>query len=176
MNRFEFIGISLSVLAMAGALWLINLQSTADLAETAVPEQVAGIVVVGDNENQAAAIATAVTDAAGPSGRVERLIVDDIIIGDGEEVGNGDMVTVNYIGTLENGQEFDNSYERGTPFTFTLGEGRVIDGWEQGVAGMKVGGQRILVIPPSLGYGSNGAGPIPGNATLVFAVELLSVQ
>ncbi len=83
---------------------------------------------------------------------------------------------MNYRGTLENGKEFDSSYERG-PFNFPLGAGRVIKGWDEGVAGMKVGGKRKLVIPPELGYGTRGAGGvIPGNATLIFEVELLGIN
>ncbi len=104
-------------------------------------------------------------------------------IGDGAVAVAGTNVTVHYTGWLfddaapENkGQKFDSSRDRGDPFAFPLGAGRVIAGWDQGVAGMKVGGQRTLVIPPELGYGARGAGGvIPPNATLVFDVELLAV-
>ena len=86
-------------------------------------------------------------------------------------------VNVHYRGTLANGKEFDSSYSRNQPFQFKLGAGQVIKGWEQGFAGMKVGGKRKLTIPPALGYGANGAPPvIPPNATLIFDVELLDVQ
>jgi FKBP-type peptidyl-prolyl cis-trans isomerase len=89
---------------------------------------------------------------------------------------SGENVLVNYRGTLENGQEFDSSYSRNQPFSFPLGAGRVIRGWDEGVAGMKVGGKRKLVIPPDLAYGERGAGGvIPPNATLIFEVELLRV-
>ena len=87
----------------------------------------------------------------------------------------GDTVSVNYNGQLEDGTVFDTSVGR-APFSFTLGAGPVIAGWEQGIVGMQVGGKRLLVIPASLGYGAAGYGPIPGNATLVFEVELLSVK
>ena len=104
------------------------------------------------------------------------LSITDLKIGDGPEATAGQTVSVNYRGTLENGQEFDSSYKRG-PFEFPLGAGRVIKGWDEGVAGMKVGGKRKLVIPPELGYGSRGAGRvIPGNATLIFEVELLGIK
>jgi peptidylprolyl isomerase len=83
---------------------------------------------------------------------------------------------VHYVGTLQNGTEFDNSKKRGQPFEFTVGAGQVIKGWDQGLVGMKVGGQRILVIPPDMAYGERGVGPIPGNATLVFSIELIDVK
>lgn len=102
----------------------------------------------------------------------------DIVVGTGAEATDGKQVTVNYTGWLRsNGQKFDSSKDHGQPFTFTLGAGNVIQGWDKGVAGMKVGGTRILVIPPELGYGATGAGGvIPPNATLVFQVELLDVK
>src|SRR5262249_30364598 len=104
------------------------------------------------------------------------LKVEDVVVGTGTECKSGDAVRVHYVGKLENGTVFDSSIDRGTPFTFILGEGKVIKGWEQGVAGMKVGGKRKLVIPPELGYGAAGSPPnIPPNATLYFDVELLNV-
>ena len=104
------------------------------------------------------------------------LKITDLIIGNGEEATAGQTVSVNYKGTLENGKEFDSSYNRG-PFEFPLGAGRVIKGWDEGVAGMKVGGKRKLVIPPTLGYGSRGAGGvIPPDATLIFEIELLDLN
>lgn len=106
----------------------------------------------------------------------DTLQIEDIVVGDGEEATAGNTVTVHYTGWLTNGTKFDSSVDRGRPFQFPLGGGRVIAGWDQGVAGMKVGGKRKLTIPPELGYGARGAGGvIPPNATLVFEVELLGV-
>ncbi len=102
--------------------------------------------------------------------------IKDVVAGTGETARNGDMVTVNYKGALDDGAVFDSSYTRGTPFTFTLGAGQVIQGWDLGLVGMKVGGTRTLVIPPDLGYGTKAVGPIPANATLHFTVELLKVE
>ncbi|WP_115120630.1 FKBP-type peptidyl-prolyl cis-trans isomerase [Synechococcus sp. UW105] len=105
------------------------------------------------------------------------LRITDIEVGTGPEASSGQTVVVHYRGTLEDGTQFDASYDRGTPFTFPLGAGRVIKGWDEGVQGMKVGGKRKLVIPSDLGYGARGAGGvIPPNATLIFEVELLDIK
>jgi len=102
---------------------------------------------------------------------------EDIVVGTGPSPQQGQDVTVHYTGTLEDGTKFDSSLDHGGPFTFKIGVGRVIKGWDEGVMTMKVGGKRKLVIPPQLGYGARGAGGvIPPNATLVFDVELISVQ
>ncbi len=104
------------------------------------------------------------------------LKIEDIAVGTGLEATSGKKITVNYSGTLTNGTKFDSSYDRGQPFSFTLGEGRVIQGWEKGFAGMREGGKRKLTIPASLGYGSKDYGQIPANSTLIFEVELLRVE
>ena len=109
--------------------------------------------------------------------KVEELKIEDLVVGTGIEAVGGKTVTVNYLGTLTNGTKFDSSYDRGAPFSFNLGAGEVIKGWDQGVVGMKVGGKRKLTIPSSLGYGETGAGEvIPPNSTLIFEVELLKVE
>jgi FKBP-type peptidyl-prolyl cis-trans isomerase FkpA len=102
---------------------------------------------------------------------------EDLADGDGAAARSGQTVTVHYTGWLTNGRKFDSSLDRGDPFTFNLGQGQVIAGWDEGVEGMKVGGKRKLTIPPDLGYGPWGAGGvIPPNATLVFEVELLAAE
>jgi len=104
------------------------------------------------------------------------LIITDLEVGEGDKAQQGQTVTVNYTGTLENGEQFDTSIGR-APFSFPLGAGRVIKGWDEGVVGMQIGGKRKLTIPPELGYGSRGAGNvIPPNATLIFEIELLKVN
>ena len=101
---------------------------------------------------------------------------EDIVVGDGAPAAAGDTLTVHYIGTLDDGQVFDDSYARGEPYTFRLGAGTVIRGWDQGLVGMRVGGKRRLIIPADLGYGASGSGSIPPNATLIFDVELLDIN
>jgi len=109
--------------------------------------------------------------------KVTELQIIDEKIGTGDPATVGKSITVNYAGTLQDGTKFDSSYDRGTPFTFTLGAGEVIKGWDEGFAGMKVGGKRKLMIPSSMAYGDNGIpGAIPGGATLIFEVELLKVE
>lgn len=103
------------------------------------------------------------------------LIIEDVVIGDGLEATPSSVVTVHYTGTLVNGTKFDSSLDRGTPFSFQLGVGYVIRGWDEGVAGMKVGGKRKLIIPPQLGYGSAAGHPLQ-NETLLFEVEVLDVK
>lgn len=106
------------------------------------------------------------------------LLIEDLVIGDGAEAKDYNKVVVNYTGKLEDGSVFDSSLNPGRgPFTFTLGAGSVIKGWDQGLKEMKVGGKRKLTIPPDLAYGANGAGSaVPPNATLIFEVELLEVE
>jgi FKBP-type peptidyl-prolyl cis-trans isomerase len=103
------------------------------------------------------------------------LAIEDLVVGTGATAAAGDLVTVNDVGTLTDGTKFDSSYDKGQPYTFRLGAGQVIAGWDQGVPGMKVGGKRRLTIPPSLGYGSQPYGPIPANSTLIFEIELVSI-
>jgi len=113
----------------------------------------------------------------GKNSNMGPLKIETLKEGTGQEVKNGDTVFVHYTGTLENGTKFDSSLDRGRPFSFVLGSGQVIPGWEEGILGMKIGEKRELTIAPELAYGSAGFGNmIPPNATLIFEVELLEIR
>jgi FKBP-type peptidyl-prolyl cis-trans isomerase len=117
------------------------------------------------------------TATGGTNMDVTELKIEDVTVGSGVEAKTGKAVTVHYTGRLLDGTKFDSSHDRNSPFTFNLGAGEVIQGWDKGVAGMKIGGKRKLTIPSALGYGARGAGGvIPPNAGLVFDVELLGVK
>jgi len=107
----------------------------------------------------------------------DELVKEDVVVGEGDAAKPGDQVEVHYVGVSHSsGKQFDASWDRGQPFDFPLGAGRVIKGWDYGVTGMRVSGRRTLVIPPSLGYGPRAMGPIAANETLVFVVDLLKVS
>ena len=134
-------------------------------------------VKIYDPNSAATTPATATKPTKTNGANMNELKIEDLKVGDGAEAKAGQNVTVHYVGTLTDGTKFDASTDRNEPFTFKLGAGQVIKGWDQGVAGMKVGGKRRLTIPPSMGYGARGAGGvIPPNATLIFEVELLGVK
>jgi len=114
--------------------------------------------------------------SANRSKQANALKIEDIVEGSGTEAKSGDTVQVHYTGWLEDGTKFDSSVDRDEPFEFTLGQGQVIQGWDAGVIGMKVGGQRKLTIPSQLAYGPQGRGSIPPNATLIFDIELLEIK
>ena len=157
MTKTFFIFLTL-VLVIGGGIWLFMRKN---------------------NEVQSASIDTISSGTPTPTPTMvpNGLQLEDLKVGTGPEAKSGQVVTVHYTGTLTNGQKFDSSVDRGQPFSFILGGGMVIKGWDQGLLGMKVGGKRKLIIPPDLAYGERGAGGvIPANATLVFEVDLLGVQ
>lgn len=157
---------------MAGALVIAGMTAMTGCAKETATEPPAT-----QPQAPAAEAETPVKPAA-PEGMadVTELKIEDLEVGTGAEAVAGKQVTVHYTGWLVDGTEFDSSLNSGQPYTFALGGGMVIPGWDQGVAGMKVGGTRMLTIPSALGYGESGNGPIPPNATLVFQVELMGVQ
>lgn len=152
MKRHTYVGIISGVILIAAIVGITLLFNSSAKAPPATP---------GNNTNR---------------GSTMQLQSTDETVGTGAEAVAGKSITVNYIGTLTNGTKFDSSFDRNQPFTFTLGGGQVIKGWDEGVVGMKVGGKRKLVIPPSLGYGNQAQGSIPANSTLVFEITLVSVQ
>jgi FKBP-type peptidyl-prolyl cis-trans isomerase len=174
------LGALIGLLVLIGALVaaiLIGRGSGDSGDESTASGDVPKAVIAGVTEDLEAKPKLAGTGDAPP----EELVTKDIVVGDGPEAKEGDTVKVQYVGALyDNGTEFDASWtgnEPGDGFEFTLGGGQVIQGWDEGVAGMKVGGRRVLVIPPDLGYGEQGSPPtIPGNATLVFVVDLEEVK
>jgi len=137
-----------------------------------------GVIIRGTTPSKSSSeIATdeekAQAEISNPNPKVK---IEDTLVGTGAEVESGDTVVMHYKGTLEDGTQFDSSYDRGEPFETQIGVGKVIQGWDQGVPGMKVGGKRKLTIPSELGYGEQGQGSIPPNSTLIFEVELLEVK
>lgn len=178
ITKFEAFGIASCIGIMVLALFLMRLDGTTESLATVdkTNNSVASVVVAADTEDKHQARANAIVSSIDQTGEQKSLVIDDITFGNGAEATEGDVVRVHYIGRLENGQEFDNSYKRGEPIEFTLGKGEVIAGWEEGIEGMKVGGERILVVPPEYAYGNRSVGPIPAGAKLIFAVELISVE
>lgn len=178
INKYEAIGIFASVSVMALALALLRFETIPEgTTAQVIQNQVGGVVVVEETENEEGqALTDALIAASTQDGELKNLVIDDITIGTGLEVRDGDTVTVHYIGSTQDGIQFDSSYLRGEPFQFTVGSGKVIEGWEKGLIGMQVGGERVLVIPSDMAYGNRQVGPIEANATLVFAIELLEIK
>ncbi len=179
-NKFEIIGAGFSILCMALALYLIqvdtNMALKQDFENQLAQAPQTGAIVVGSGEDKKSERVDAYLEATNDNGKVERMVIEDVKMGEGSEVKVGDTVAVHYVGTLQDGTEFDNSKKRGQAFEFKVGGGQVIKGWDEGLLGMKVGGQRILVIPSDMAYGEKGIGPIPGGATLVFSIELIAIK
>jgi FKBP-type peptidyl-prolyl cis-trans isomerase len=165
MKNYIIFGV-VAVLVVVAAVVYEKKQNNTAVAPAAVVEE----------QPIASSTGTVVTQSK-PITMANGLIIEDVKIGTGAEAVKGALISVHYVGTLVDGKKFDSSRDRGEPFQFPLGQGMVIQGWEQGFEGMKVGGVRKLTIPPDLGYGAQGAGGvIPPNATLKFEVELLGVR
>jgi FKBP-type peptidyl-prolyl cis-trans isomerase len=177
-NKYEAIGMFLSVAVMAVALSILRFETDVFALNDINPSETQGAVVAvsQDEGSKKLPLEEALTQAFSGRGELIKLVVDDVRVGTGAEVKNGDTLTVQYIGTTQDGVKFDSSYDRGEPFIFRIGAGQVIQGWEKGLIGMKVGGQRVLVIPSDMGYGNRQVGPIAPNTPLVFAVELVSIK
>lgn len=177
LNRYEIIGIVASITVVVLALAIArffpfqkNDTGTEQLSKSDI------IVVDASITDKDAALRTAVLDGSAKDGRITKLIVHDLSVGNGREARIGDTVTVHYIGLLKDGPEFDNSYKKGAPLAFKVGAGEVIEGWERGIIGMKEGGKRILIVPSDMAYGNTVVDPLPANATLIFSIELLSIE
>lgn len=174
IHKYEAVGIGVSIGIMALALFLMRLDGASENSQFDTSSQSASVI---ESQNGVEGASAAIQSSIGAGGKVEKLVITDVVFGDEDKVvKEGDTVEVNYIGTLQNGQEFDNSYKKGESFTFKVGDRKVIDGWNQGIVGMRAGGQRIIIVPSHMAYGKEGYGPIPGNATLVFAIELLEIK
>lgn len=162
------------------ALIVLGVALVAVIVRLALPDAGSGVAFETLPENRVSDSASTSTTTApvneNTATETADLQITNVKEGDGAQAVSGKEVTVHYVGTLTDGTKFDSSRDRGTPFTFTLGAGEVIKGWDAGVAGMKVGGVRRLVIPPALAYGDRAVGSIPANSTLVFEVELLGVE
>ena len=164
---------ALLALSVAGLAGCGSKSTTEPAAEQPVAEQPAAQEPAAEVPSASEPKATDAPQAE----EVTELKIEDLKKGKGDEALAGDNVLVHYTGWLTDGTKFDSSVDRGEPFPFQLGAGQVISGWDQGVAGMRVGGKRKLTIPPDMGYGAAGAGGvIPPNATLIFEVELLEIQ
>ncbi len=176
-NKYEAIGILMSVGIMVIALATIRFKTdTLFSSDLSAMGNQGAVVAVSQGQKSSAELEQMLKNAVTPDGTLVELVVDDVLLGTGEGVEEGDTVTVHYVGTAQNGVRFDSSYDRGEPFTFTVGAGKVIQGWEEGLIGMKVGGKRVLVIPSDMAYGNRQVGQIPPNSPLVYIIELLEIK
>ncbi len=180
-NKYETIGILLSIAVMAGALAVVRFDVLETLTKEPVQVELMETEEVTEMQNEVtknvADLEATLMDAHSLDGTLTKLVIQDVRLGtEGDAVKKGDTLVVHYVGTTEEGVRFDSSYERGETFVFTVGAGTVIKGWEEGLIGMRVGGQRVLVIPGDMAYGNRHVGVIPPNASLIFAVELLEIK
>ena len=178
MNKhYLFTTIFLAALVVVGGYFVFKIPAP-KVNQVAQDAATSATIDTGSADTLGAEVSPAPeADGAAKQNMNDQLIIQDEVIGTGAEAVVGKHITVNYVGTLTDGTKFDSSLNPGrTPFDFNLGAGEVIQGWDKGFSGMKVGGKRKLTIPPSLGYGSADMGTIPPNSTLIFEVELLKVE
>jgi FKBP-type peptidyl-prolyl cis-trans isomerase len=175
MNKVETIGILICIGVMSVALFIMRTEAGSSLfSRVDGGSQLASVTT--PEQDRTKELESDLRGSINSKGEIIKMVIDDVVVGEGATVKNGDTISVHYIGTLKDGTEFDNSHKRGDAFEFVVGEGMVIKGWEEGVLGMKKGGQRLLVIPSDMAYGANAIGPIPANSTLIFSIELLEIK
>lgn len=170
-SLLSFLGYGIAVAAATfGIVYFLNYSNNkSNVASNMSAEKAAQKTVVAEKD--------IVKENNNMQNDASELKIEDLVVGSGLEAKSGSLISVHYTGTLTDGTKFDSSKDRGEPFEFTLGAGQVIQGWDKGFSGMKIGGKRKLTIPSEMGYGSQGAGGvIPPNATLIFEVELLDVK
>lgn len=178
-ERDELIGIFISLVvvsAIFGAMRFHVIEQWFTSMTSADPLISADDVVAISSTDDVGNLARVLRDTFTATGVVTKIVVEDEREGTGPTVEDGSRVTVHYVGMLQDGTQFDNSYSRGEPYTFMVGAGEVIEGWEKGLLGAREGGERLLVIPPEYAYGSRSVGPVPADATLLFAVEIIKVE
>ncbi len=179
-KQYLFVAIFLLVLVGVGAFFIITgRKKESSVLQNPTPSATISSETLSDGTLSTESSEVSIKEVSKDTkmDKVTELQIVDEKIGNGAEAVSGKTITVNYVGTLTDGTKFDSSYDRNQPFSFTLGAGEVIEGWDKGFSGMKVGGKRKLTIPSSMGYGDSGIpGAIPGGATLIFEVELLKVD
>lgn len=179
LNKYEVSGIIGSIIVMIVVLGAIR-PEIFDGVRSAVADKYGALTSKAPQDAQTendATLEEILFDAHSMKGELVKLVIEDVRDGEaGEPVEEGDTLTVHYVGQTIDGTTFDSSYERNKPYVFTLGNGTVIQGWEEGLIGMKVGGKRILVVPSDMAYGNSHVGIIPPNSTLVYAIELITVK
>ena len=178
-NRYETVGIVVSIAAVIGVLVasrFFPLSFLRNSAESDDTETARIITIDPGATDDTSAVRQALLEGSTGNGRITTLIIQDTTIGTGRTARLGDTVTIHYIAKENDAGEFDNTYTKGTPLSFKVGADEVIEGLEQGIIGMKEGGKRILVIPSDMGYGDIAVAPLPANATLLFSVELLTIE
>jgi len=175
LSKNEAVGLLAAIIVLG--ITFVGTRFNPFIPNTPVDADVASVTVeLPDVQTQPDAAYNALKGAMDSRGTVTKLITEDTRVGTGTIAKVGDTVSVHYTGMLQDGTQFDSSYTRGVPYTFVLGTGKVIKGWDEGILGMKVGGQRVVVIPSDLGYGNRQVGPIAPNSTLIFSLELVSAE